>query len=52
MDLYAYGLNNPVMYVDPTGHMPEWLGWVLSSAAIIGGIVLCATGVGGIWRVF
>ena len=20
MDLYAYGLNNPVMYVDPTGH--------------------------------
>ena len=36
------------MYVDPTGHMPEWLSWVISGAAIVGGVVLCATGVGGV----
>ena len=23
VDLYAYGLNNPIMYVDPTGHFWE-----------------------------
>ena len=28
--------------------MPKWLAWVLSGAAIVGGIILCATGVGGI----
>ena len=25
VDLYAYGLNNPVMYVDPTGHFALWI---------------------------
>lgn len=28
--------------------MPKWLAWVISGAAIVGGIILCATGVGGI----
>ena len=28
--------------------MPEWLGWVVSGAAIVGGVILSATGVGGI----
>ena len=28
--------------------MPKWLAWVLSGAAIVGGVILCATGVGGI----
>ena len=28
--------------------MPEWAAWLISGAAIVGGIVLCATGVGGI----
>ena len=28
--------------------MPEWVAWLISSAAIVGGIILCATGAGGI----
>ena len=45
VDLYAYGLNNPVMYVDPTGHSPEWLqiaGWIGLGV----GIVLCGVAIG------
>ena len=48
LNLYAYCLSNPIMYFDNSGHMPEWLGWIISGVAIIGGIILCATGVGGI----
>lgn len=48
LNLYCYCYNNPINYVDPSGHMPKWLAWVLSGAAIVGGIILCATGVGGI----
>ena len=47
-NLFAYCNNNPVMYSDPTGHIPEWLVWIISGAAVTFGIVLCATGVGGI----
>ena len=36
------------MYADPSGHLPEWAAWLISGAVIVGGIVLCATGVGGI----
>ena len=36
------------MYVDPNGHMPKWAAWLISGVAIVGGIVLCAAGVGGI----
>lgn len=36
------------MFTDPSGCMPKWLAWTLSGSAIIGGIILCATGVGGI----
>ena len=28
-NLYAYCNNNPIMYADPSGHMPEWLKNVL-----------------------
>lgn len=48
VNLYAYCLNNPVMYVDPSGHLPKWTAWLISGTALVGGIVLCATGVGGI----
>ena len=48
LNLYCYCMNNPIMYADPSGHLPEWAAWLISGAAIVGGIVLCATGVGGI----
>lgn len=41
-------MNNPIMYADSSGHLPEWAAWLISGVAIVGGIVLCATGVGGI----
>ena len=47
-NLYCYCGNNPISYYDPSGHLPEWAAWLISGAAIVGGIVLCATGVGGI----
>lgn len=48
LNLYCYCYNNPISYCDPSGHLPEWAAWLISGAAIVGGIVLCATGVGGI----
>lgn len=48
LNLYTYCGNNPIMYADPSGHMPKWLAWVISGFEIISGIVLCATGIGGI----
>lgn len=41
-NLFAYCWNNPVMYSDGTGHMPEWLSTTLKiagGAAIIAGCV-------------
>lgn len=32
-------MNNPIMYADPSGHMPEWLSTTLK---IIGGVVIIA----------
>ena len=48
LNLYTYCGNNPIMYVDSSGHMPKWLAWLISGFEIISGIVLCATGIGGI----
>ena len=39
LNLYAYCMNNPIMYADPSGHMPEWLSTTLK---IIGGIAIIA----------
>ena len=38
LNIYAYGLNNPVMYVDPTGHLAGW-----AIALILAGAVLAMT---------
>ena len=37
LNLYAYCLNNPVEYVDPTGH--GWWDWLLGAGMIIGTVL-------------
>ena len=45
LNLYCYCKNNPIMYADSSGHMPEWLKWILGGVVIIGlGIATIATG--------
>ena len=39
LNLYAYCMNNPIMYADPSGHMPKWLSTTLK---IIGGVAIIA----------
>ena len=39
LNLYCYCLNNPIMYADPSGHMPEWLETTLK---IVGGVTIIA----------
>ena len=29
LNLFAYCFNNPIMYSDGSGHMPEWLQWII-----------------------
>ena len=36
LNLFAYCFNNPIIYSDPSGHMPEWLKWVGGGLAIAG----------------
>ncbi len=40
LNLYAYCLNNPIMYCDPTGHDSKWLGWLLTGVVLAGLAVL------------
>ena len=45
LNLYCYCKNNPIMYVDPSGHMPEWAMWVIGGVLLVGSIALTiATG--------
>ena len=39
LNLYCYCHNNPIMYVDPNGHMPKWVQWVVGGLAIAGLVV-------------
>ncbi len=45
---YAYGLNNPLMYLDPDGEKIKWWGWLLIGLGIdgISGGALSATLIG------
>ena len=38
LNLYAYCLNNPVEYVDPTGHFPIWLA-ALAIGTFVSGLI-------------
>ena len=46
LNLYCYCMNNPIMYADPSGHMPEWLQWTLGGLIVVGAIALsiCTAG--------
>ena len=50
MNLYAYCLNNPVMMIDETGHMPEWLSNLLIvciGVLVIAGLAVATVATGG-----
>ncbi len=48
LNLYAYCLNNPVMFIDPTGHEVQWWQWlILGIVAVASTVFAIATmGVG------
>lgn len=45
LNRYAFELNNPILYVDPSGHWAEWETGLLIGLAAVGlGIAIIATG--------
>ncbi len=44
LDLYAYCANDPVNYVDPSGHLAEWIQWLKGIGQIITGALAVALG--------
>jgi len=42
LNLYAYCLNNPIMYTDPSGNMPEWAKWLIGGGAFTAALLLTA----------
>ncbi len=49
LNLYCYCLNNPVMYVDPSGHAPKWWQWLiggigLTLIVVAAGLAILGTG--------
>ena len=56
LNLYCYCNNNPVMYYDPSGHLPEWA-WKLiigTGFILVGALVTAATAGAGtaFWAAF
>lgn len=46
INLYAYCLNDPVNYIDPTGHKAEWWQWLLLGATAVAAGVAIGIGLG------
>ncbi len=44
LNLYCYCNNNPVMYADPSGHLPKWIKWLLKGPTIAIGYLVCILG--------
>ena len=45
LNLYAYCGNNPIMYADPSGCLPQWAMWLIGGGVIAGlAIATIATG--------
>ena len=40
LNLYVYCNNNPIMYDDPEGNMPNWTKWLIGGIAFTGAVVL------------
>ena len=40
LNLYCYCNNNPIMYVDSSGHAPEWLQGLAIGLAIVGAVLV------------
>ena len=38
LNLYCYCMNNPIMYANPSGHLPKWLQWTLGGLIVVGTI--------------
>ena len=49
VNLFAYCNNNPVMYSDGDGHMPQWLEWIIGGGLVVGAVALtiATAGLGG-----
>ena len=52
LNLYAYCLNNPIMYTDETGTMPNWLKWLIGGIAFAGAVALTVLTGGSLAPVF
>ena len=52
LNLFAYCGNNPVMYSDNEGNMPNWLKWLIGGIAFVGAAALTVLSGGSLTPVF